>query len=83
MLIIIRHISDGALLNDMLDLVSLDGNFKADNCTRAILSAIDNAHLPRRNCISDFSDSCNTMRGELNNLNYLLSIFIHTIIHDL
>ena len=74
MMVLVRHIADGALLNDMLDLVPLNGNFTSENCTKAILSAIDNAHLPRRNCISDCSDSCNTMRGKLNNFKYFLII---------
>lgn len=63
MMVMVRHVSDGILQNDMLDLVFLDGSFNAESCTKSIVSAIDNAGLSRRACISDSSDSCNTMRG--------------------
>lgn len=65
MMIMVRYISEGVVRNDVLDLVQLNGKFTSENCTKSILSAVDNAGLPRRLCVSDFSDSCNTMRGEL------------------
>lgn len=65
MMVVVRYINPvkQEIVTEMLDFVPLEGNFSSENCTKAILSAIDNAQLRRINCISDFSDSCNAMRG--------------------
>lgn len=64
MMVVIRYLDKGAVRNDMIDLPSLEGDYTSRNCAEAILSAIDNAKLARRKCVSDFSDSCNAMRGK-------------------
>lgn len=63
MMIVIRYVHEGTVFSDMIDLPSLDGDYSSKNCLESIVSAIDNAKLPRRLCVSDFSDSCNAMRG--------------------
>jgi hypothetical protein len=64
MMVVVRYVSDGVLRTEMLDLVSLQGDFTAANCKSVIVSVIDDYGLPRSHCISGFSDSCNTMRGK-------------------
>lgn len=64
MMLMARHIQKGRVVNDMIGLPYLDGDYSSKNCTDAIVSTIDSANLPRRSCISDFSDSCNAMRGK-------------------
>ena len=63
MMIIVKYIKDGLVVTEMLDLVVLD-NLNAESCAKAIINSIDQNKLRRLKCISDFSDSCNTMRGK-------------------
>lgn len=63
MMIVIRYVYNRKIHTQILDLRSLDGDLTASNCTDSIVKSVDEAGLARRKCISDFSDSCNTMRG--------------------
>ena len=74
MMTIIRFVYNKKINTQILDLRQLDGDLTATNCTEIIVKSVDEAGLARRKCISDYSDSCNTMRGKcaLLYLNYII-----------
>ena len=66
MVLVVRYLNQGVVRTDMLDLSSLNGDLTAGNCARSIIASLESAKLKRRACVSDFSDSCNALRGKFN-----------------
>lgn len=64
MAVVIRYFKEGSVVVELLDVVDLEGCFDADNCVKAVISAVDDAGLQYKNWIGDASDKCNTMRGK-------------------
>lgn len=65
MMIVVRYYSaDGSIRTEMLDFVPMNGEFTAESCCNIIYSTVVENGLLVRNWIGDFSDKCNTMRGD-------------------